>query len=379
MKLSFIICSVLLIISSVSAERKCKKWQKKTSLTQTPVYPTSPNPNQSPAPSADGNTGGSTPNPPSPPSDGANKGTIYPSPGDNSQTQQPNPPVTPANGTTPSGGQSGGGAVYPVDPQHGSIGTGNAPEGIPKLPNIDQDPTDPNTYGKCMAVSEDAKKIKGSWCELNTMKPNFEIKPEVNKYFKVGRQTIYSGPILAQKFACNVDGIGSDDFATVAVSSKYLPNTANAWNGMKPQYCGQCMCISVQGGDSAKSEKHNPNAKLNEEVINKHKGLSLMGKVGDRCGECNDDSIDILLDRPYSYNKIGEAEAHGKGFEVNAKSGLRGFDDGSTPYAVGTWVAFWNFVPCDWTHEQCAAYVKEKTGYDTHTPKMTPGKPNYSG
>lgn len=242
--------------------------------------------------------------------------------------------------------------------------------GLPWLKDIDQSPTHPSMRGKCEKVQEFAKNIPNSWCAINHLAPTNSFTPATDATMKVGRQTVFNGPILRQKLACNVDGIGSDRFATVAVSTKYFPTFESAWNEPKPKYCGQCMCISVQGGDKSKSH-------VQMDKVSKGAGLTFMGKVGDRCSECSDDSIDILGDRPYAFNRVTNEHEH-NGYKVNAMDGFRGFDSPNGPYEVGTWTAIWNFVPCSWTHEQCANFVKNNLGYkNVFTPKWTKGRQNF--
>jgi hypothetical protein len=94
-----------------------------------------------------------------------------------------------------------------------------------------------------------------------------------------------------------------------------------------------------------------------------------MGKIWDQCSECADDSIDTMTDRPYSYNSQKDESSAA----VNKKDGLRLFDKSFNVYNIGQFVVVWNFVPCKWTHDKCAEFVRANLGYQTKTPKKTQG------
>ncbi len=106
-------------------------------------------------------------------------------------------------------------------------------------------------------------------------------------------------------------------------------------------------------------------------------------QVGDRCGECEDDHIDVLMDRPLSYapwtpSKPKENE-HAQ--HVNAIPGLRGFGDAwamrggdYSPETTGTWVSDWQWVPCDWDHAKCGALMKDMGYEQVFTPQATVGE-----
>ena len=108
-------------------------------------------------------------------------------------------------------------------------------------------------------------------------------------------------------------------------------------------------------------------------------------QVGDRCGECEDEHIDVLLDRPLAYapyNPDNAAENTNAKY-ANSLPGPRGFANpwsmrgGSTfsPEAVGTWVSDWQWVPCEsFSHDTCAQLMT-RVGYtNVWTPMSTPGK-----
>lgn len=87
-----------------------------------------------------------------------------------------------------------------------------------------------------------------------------------------------------------------------------------------------------------------------------------MPQVGDRCSECDDDHLDILQDRPFSFapfNPASDNENYNAPY-ANAKDGLRGIKDpasmrpgAASPETAGTYTVQWQFVPCGTTHEQC--------------------------
>lgn len=226
--------------------------------------------------------------------------------------------------------------------------------------------------GKCTSRVESFAQQTSHWCKFNRTNswPSLDAFDPARRVYKFGRLTVYNGPIMAQKFACNVDGIGSDRYATVALSTRYLKTWQGGWNhkGEKGG-CGRCVCVTLYGGDSAY------NAGIQHWVITKFRGLSFMGKVGDRMGEGADNSIDILLDRPFSYAWTGPENPNSK--LVNNLKGLRGFtktNGSEAPHTVGTWTALWNFVPCSWTHENCAKLARNVTSNKLRiwTPTMTP-------
>ena len=233
---------------------------------------------------------------------------------------------------------------------------------------LDQSPTSLEDYGRCTNIVPPAIRETSHWCKLNKLSFFPEAPNAITqRLMKAGRQTVYTGPI-GHKLACNVDAHGSDAKAIVALSTKYFPFEKSAWNPNNyPEYCGKCVCVHVLGSDKA----YNPNVKLS--TINRFRNFTFMGKVGDRCGECADDSIDILMDRPYSYNPVSNAGEADQGHAANAIAGLRGFSGRpDEPFDVGTFASVWNFVPCSWTHEQCASFVQD-LGYQTFTPRFSKG------
>ena len=70
---------------------------------------------------------------------------------------------------------------------------------------------------------------------------------------------------------------------------------------------------------------------------------------------------------------------------VNAKDGLRGLNDPSdirgtakSLEVAGAWTVDWQFVPCSYTHDQCATLMKSM-GYDNvWTPKRSEGVDSFS-
>lgn len=246
-----------------------------------------------------------------------------------------------------------------------TLGTHAAPMSVPHVYGVDQSPTRPQNYGKCTAAIERDQRESSHWCKFGRLGswPEYPNAAAKNA-FKFARQTTYSGPILSQRFACNVLANGSDSHAMIAVSTKYLKSTQGGWVVDKGA-CGKCMCISILGGDSAynKGLQHGP--------VLKRKGLSFMGRVADRCGENMDDGLDVLLDRPYAYAPL--VKNNPLAYKANRIAGVRAFKELEGPYApqsVGTWTALWQFVPCAWTHAKCAEFVKSY-GYKTYTPGHT--------
>lgn len=230
-----------------------------------------------------------------------------------------------------------------------------APVPIPRVSGVDQTPAGTNAtmYGRCTAAVERFARDTSHWCKFNRM-GSWPSLPDAAtaRAFKFGRLTVYNGPILKQRFACNVPGIGSDTHATVALSTRYLKTWEGGWHPTAPGACGRCVCVSLFGGDDQY------NRGLQRWVVTKYKGLSFMGRVGDRMGEGADDSIDVLMDRPFSCAYNGTVNPNAA--SVNARPGLRGFTrmwGAEHPVSVGTWTALWQFVPCDWTHARCGALV----------------------
>lgn len=219
-------------------------------------------------------------------------------------------------------------------------------------------------YGRCTSAIESNLKQTSHWCRFDDMGsfPEFPTTKAL-KNLQFGRQTVYRGPILKQRFACNVPGIGSERYATVALSTKYLKTYEGGWNKGRPGACGKCVCISIFGAD----DKYNKG--LHKWVVLKYKGMSFMGKVGDRFAEGPDDAIDILQDRPYSFAPTYPSDNPNAEI-VNNMKGPRVFQSTQgpeSPESVGTWTSLWKFVPCNWTHSTCAEYIAT-FGYKTRFP-----------
>lgn len=246
-----------------------------------------------------------------------------------------------------------------------------APIPVPRVSGVDQSPTLPANWGRCTTAVEASARQTSQWCKFDRLRawPSGP-SPAAIQALKFGRHTIYRGPVWAasmkypsQKSACNTNLAGSDGHANVAVSTKYLKTYDGGWAPEKGA-CGKCVCIRVHGGDIGY------NVGLQTPSVSPHIGLSFMGRVADRCGECPDDSLDILQDRPYSYAPDNGDNRNAA--EVNKIPGPRGFTKPGAPESVGTWVADWQFVPCTWTHSQCAKFMASY-GYKTFTPNMTTG------
>jgi hypothetical protein len=240
-----------------------------------------------------------------------------------------------------------------------------APMPVPLVPHTNQAPSDPSAYGVCTTAVEPALRNTSHWCRFGKLGswpeyPNAAARGAL----KFGRQTMYRGPILKQKLACNASGIGSSTHATVAVSTKYLKTYQGGWATQRGA-CNKCVCVSVFGADNA----YNKGLKGVNSLVAKYKGLSFMGRVRDRGSEMPDDCLDILQDRPYSYAPVGPDNPNAG--VVNRVPGPRGFQH-SSPEIVGVWTALWQFVPCTWTHRNCADFVASY-GYKTFVPADSPG------
>jgi hypothetical protein len=227
----------------------------------------------------------------------------------------------------------------------------------------------------------DPSEFHSQWCKLGESEFTDPPNEKAVKLMKAGRQTVYNGPVN-QSLACNVRGWGSDTHALVAVSTKYFPKDQSGWNEQKPPYCGQCLCIHVLGAEltgvvnkpkAEFAQQHDDIFKTSMEKVKPFRGATFMGKVADRCGECNDDSIDIFMDRPYAFSPVSTCQEYVNAPIANSKSGYRLFDSKADAYSVGSYGAIWNWVPCDWTHEMCAAFVEKEMGYKTFTPKPSQG------
>lgn len=250
---------------------------------------------------------------------------------------------------------------------------------VPSVNSVDQSPTPASEWGRCVNIE---KWFTGShWCKFGKVGLWPEPpKPRAQQCLKFGRATIYRGPIYgsspAHKAACNAVLKGSDEAAMVAVSTKYLKTFQGGWNADTGS-CGKCMCIRMHGADELF------NSGLQKDRAQKHLGLTFMGKVGDRCAECEDDHVDILQDRPFSWAPFDPKHAADNTWApyVNAKDGLRGFRDpatlrssGYSPEAVGAWTVDWQFVPCEsFNHAKCGTLMKQM-GYDNvWTPSFEAG------
>lgn len=125
---------------------------------------------------------------------------------------------------------------------------------------------------------------------------------------------------------------------------------------------------------AAAARTHHPHARISRQV-------------GDRCSECEDDHIDVLQDRPFSFAPFDPKRKQDIWAPyVNAKDGLRGFRDpdslrgtASSPENVGAWVADWQWVPCEsYSHEKCGALMKQMGYANTWAPSFTEGLDSYS-
>lgn len=219
---------------------------------------------------------------------------------------------------------------------------------LPRLPKLDQSPSTPGKYGQCEAIQPQFR-VSSHWCKLNEVKfwpeqPNAMTR----KTMKLGRQTVYNGP-LGQHLACGGYAKGNDDKASVAISTKYF-KTFETEPTRLSKYCGQCLCMVVLGADKAL----NPGPQMDK--VDHFRGLAMMASVQDQCSECQDDSIDVLLDRPYAFNQDLTENAR----KANAVKGVRG--SSISPFEVGAFGVAWNFAPCSWTHADCKKFAQDALG-----------------
>jgi hypothetical protein len=290
----------------------------------------------------------------------------------------------------------------------------------------DQSPTPPNELGLCTSKVEAHTRITSSWCRAPAGPAYAEYVPPAatttttttttsaataaparplaaEACAKRGRMTVYRGPVLgyedAHVGACNATLAGSATHALVAVSTAHLSSRQGAWEP-EPGACGSCLCMRVAGADVGMNA---PAAAMYGPSLAATAGASFMGVVGDRCGECDDEHVDVLLDRPFSFapydkaNPDGQDQAAAYAFALKpgnnaggggASSGppvrptnrraplvnrlrgprvfgaadsLRGAGRGA-PESVGVYVADWQWAPCGWTHGECAAMWR-RLGY----------------
>ncbi|KAI8469932.1 MAG: hypothetical protein J3K34DRAFT_521733 [Monoraphidium minutum] len=255
---------------------------------------------------------------------------------------------------------------------------------VPAVAGVDQSPTNPAEYGACTDAVEEKFHTTSNWC----LAPGFNSWPSgpapmAQACAKFGRVTVYRGPVLgkepAHKGACDVPLEGSDTHALVAVSTKYIKSRQGGWHD-DPGACGMCMCVRLQGCDDV----YNPHP--NRDNVLRNQGLAFAARVGDRCGECEDDHVDVLLDRPFAYAPYDAARLEYDGTIsnrhaplVNRLMGLRGFSDPqalrggpSSTESVGVYTGDWQWAPCSMTHADCGTMFQQM-GYAVQMPRVTPG------
>lgn len=261
--------------------------------------------------------------------------------------------------------------------------------GIPAVPGAEQSATLPQNWGRCTsALDPDGGAADKHWCKFGKMGPWPDgPSTKAQTCLKFGRLSIFRGPMYGSsegaRTACNTPHSGATDHATIAVSTKYLRTKQGGWADDKG-HCGKCMCVYMHGADQA----YNPG--LQRENALAHMSYAFMGKVRDRCSECPDDHIDVLMDRPFSYapfdpsnpNSVREQRFAPYG---NAKDGPRVFSNPAdmrgtrfSPENVGTWTADWQFVPCEWTHDKCVDLFKSVGYASARPPQATQGVDSYS-
>jgi len=261
--------------------------------------------------------------------------------------------------------------------------------GIPAVPGAEQSATRPQDWGACTsALDSDGGAANKHWCKFGKIGawPDGP-SAKAQTCLKFGRMSIFRGPMYGSndgaRTACNTPHSGSANYATIAVSTKYLKTKQGGWAADKG-HCGQCMCVYIHGADQA----YNPGLQRDNAKV--HMSYAFMGKVRDRCSECPDDHIDVLMDRPFSYapfdpNNPASVKEQRFAPYANAKEGARVFGNpiemrGTqfSPENVGTWTADWQFVPCSWTHDKCVEMFKSVGYASARPPAMTPGVDSYS-
>jgi hypothetical protein len=286
-----------------------------------------------------------------------------------------------------------------------------SPLSVPRVPTRDQSPTPKDLLGRCTERVEAHTRLTSAWCRAPswrefvpatttataTSAPPPARSLAAEACAKRGRMTVYRGPALgydddsSHVGACNATLAGSATHALVAVSTAHLSHREGAWEPTLGA-CGSCVCVRVAGADAGMNEAVAPMYGAN---VARAKGASFMGVVGDRCGECEDEHLDVLLDRPFSFapydraNADGQDAARAQAAELrpgtaappirpanrraplvnrlrgprifSAADSLRGQGRGA-PEAVGVYVADWQWAPCEWTHSQCAAMWRRLYG-----------------
>lgn len=146
---------------------------------------------------------------------------------------------------------------------------------IPTVGGVDQSATSPADYGKCIKTQN---YFGGShWCKFGKL-GTWPAAPEgkAKQCLKFGRSTIYRGPIYGSssqhKAACNKVLRGNDNFAMVAVSTKYLKTHQGGWTADQGA-CHKCLCVRLHGGDDLF------NKGLQKGLANQRIGLTFLAKV----------------------------------------------------------------------------------------------------
>jgi hypothetical protein len=127
---------------------------------------------------------------------------------------------------------------------------------VPDVPGVDQSPSDPADYGRCTDALDSHVASSGSnWCAFGAGRAKAfgawpaGPSPAAKRCLKFGRMTVYRGPLYGSeprhRGACNVDLVGSNESAVVAVSTKYLKTEQHGWAEDKGS-CGKCMCVHIR-------------------------------------------------------------------------------------------------------------------------------------
>jgi hypothetical protein len=180
-----------------------------------------------------------------------------------------------------------------------------------------------NMTGDCKYVVASTRQ-NSRWCKL----PSLTTKPS-KSYLKIGRQTIYVGPVLKQLGYCGEILTGTRDAVGVALSTKYMTKGFK-----KDPYCGRYICVKILSND--RTSNPTPPA-----TFNKYRNTIFKGRIIDICPECDDDHIDVLADQPLTTSPVGLGNPYAA--VANARGPTR-IIPLNILFAVGVWEIEWGFA-----------------------------------
>ncbi len=184
-------------------------------------------------------------------------------------------------------------------------------------------------YGVCRAIHPEMKP-RSHWCKRGAL-----YGEPSHPSLKYGRQTVYAGPIGIHRGWCGRHLKGDNSAAGVAISTKYI--NLKSVSPHSP-YCGQCVCIRIVGADLT-SNRYPPKEAAN------YFGKILKGRVEDLCPECEDDHIDILADRPYTFGPVDKYNPMAA--RMNSIPPTTRIVPRNIAYGVGIWRVEWQFASCN--------------------------------